>query len=47
MKNSSLSQLEVKAPEPAVSVVEYASAPMMARCESDGNIADVEMFPFP
>jgi hypothetical protein len=37
----------MKAPEPAVPVVEHASAPMMARCESDGYIADIEMFPFP
>jgi len=46
MKNRPLPQPKVKATEPAVAVVEDASAPVMARRESDGYIANIEIFPF-
>jgi hypothetical protein len=46
MKNRPLSQPKMKATEPAIPVVEYAGAPVMARRESNGHIADIEMFPF-
>jgi hypothetical protein len=46
MKNRPLSEPKMKATEPAIPVMEYAGAPVMARRESDGHIADIEMFPF-
>jgi hypothetical protein len=46
MKNRPLPQPKVKATEPAVAVVEDASAPVMAWRESDSYVANIEMFPF-
>jgi hypothetical protein len=46
MKNRPLSQPKMKATEPPIPVVEYAGAPVMTRRESDGHIADIEVFPF-
>jgi hypothetical protein len=46
MKNRPLSQTKMKATESAIPVMEDAGAPVMARRESDGHVADVEMLPF-
>jgi hypothetical protein len=46
MKNRPLAQPKMKATESAISVMEDAGAPVMARRESDGHLADVEMLPF-